>query len=71
MTNFIGLCGDNWNRIVKSIKLGSWNINRCLINFGFPCLLVWGKPSSRNGHKHMAWNLSYIPNKLFDPGPVT
>lgn len=45
----IGLLGNNWDRIFKSIKLGSWNVNRCLVNLGFPCLLVLGKPSSRNG----------------------
>ena len=49
MTYSIGLLGDIWDRIFKSVKLGSRNVNRCLVNLGFPCLLVLGKPSSRNG----------------------
>lgn len=65
------LLGDNWERIFKSIKIGSWNVNRCLVNLGFPYLLVLGKPSSRNGAQTRALESWLHPDKLFNPGPVT
>lgn len=70
MTYFMGLLGVKWNHIVESTKLGCWNIDRCLINLGFPCILVLQKQSGRVVQKDMARNLGSIPGKLFSPGQL-